>query len=433
MNRPAIYSPEEFVDDFEDLGLDRRISKAKERVANGEEGATTLVVLPSNLAEAFKPGGLTTFIEAVRKKDAEFQADISSEPGRRALKSHCYKIARTKTGADDAGKQFGAELKAQVKAIDGERKRMCDELDKINAERRKPLTEWENIDKERVAAHEAALAEVMAFGEQRRAGATAFQLARMLDDLKPFKERKWEEFSDRAKKVIGNTEHYLKEALSAAVKAEAEAEELARFRKEAAERAQKERDERIAKEAAEKARKEAEEKARIEAEWLQDAIRKDKEREEAEHRASEKARQDAEDRAFAAETERIASEKRAADAEKRQKEMKAAQEKQLAEMKIAAEKRAKELAAKAEADKKEAAKRAVEAERKRAEEERKRLAEIEAKRQADEKHRKLIRSEALSAMESIEKELDSGPLHSWSERFFAAIVAGKIPHITINY
>ena len=126
------------------------------------------------------------------------------------------------------------------------------------------MVEFEERDKRRIAAHEAALASLDEYHAESR-DYTVESAQAMLVKVAELRQRDWEEFAQRAKNVLRNCEHFATIGLDLARKREAEAAELARLRKEAIEREQRDREERIAREAAERARTESEDKARREA------------------------------------------------------------------------------------------------------------------------------------------------------------------------
>lgn len=118
-----------------------------------ENDAMLVPIEPSALALDFftGPAGPDAIIEAVREKVSDFAADTTTATGRAAIKSLAYKVTRTKTAVDDIGKALVAEYKAIPAKIDATRKRLRDELDAIKDEVRRPLTEWENAEKDRVS------------------------------------------------------------------------------------------------------------------------------------------------------------------------------------------------------------------------------------------------------------------------------------------
>ena len=111
------------------------------------------------LAEFFKPNGADAVLSALKEEVRKVAAmlDISTPSGREAIASLAYKVARSKTALDEKGKELVGAIKKQSGEIDAERKRVRDELDALKDEVRKPLTDWEDAEKECVAAHEQEL------------------------------------------------------------------------------------------------------------------------------------------------------------------------------------------------------------------------------------------------------------------------------------
>jgi colicin import membrane protein len=357
-----------------------------------------LVVIESlNPLTVFTESGLDPILDRIEKEAKSILVDISTEKGRKEAASLAYKIAQSKTALDKLGKDLVADWKEQAKKVDVERARAWDRLETLQKEVRSPLTEWENKEKERVAAHEAAIAEI----DQQVLGledAAAEEIERRIARcIEIGGSRGWEEFTARAKVAHDQIHAALVAKLAARSKHEAEQAELARLRQEELERKQREREATIAAEAAAKANAEAEAKAREEAgkaERMRLAIQQEKEAAEA--------------RATKAEADRIASE------EKAKSDALAAAEKAERDRVAAAEqaKRDAEAAAQRERDKIEA--------------ERKAEAEAAAKREADKKHRAKINNDALHVLKNLVEE-------DKAKAIIEAIARGHIPHLKIEY
>jgi hypothetical protein len=321
--------------------------------------------------DVFKPGGVEKLLADLEMKvrDLNKAIDPASEKGRDAAKSLAYKIARSKTGLDDMGKEFVAKLKVEAAKVDADRRTLRDRCDALRDEVRKPVDDWEAAEEARINDHVIALNNLQALGQFLPGSEpTVAEIDQVIAAIAPFWQRDWQEFKERADQLLVKIPAALATLRAATVKREAERAELERLRQEAADRLaaeqaekaareQRERDERIAREAAEKAQE-----------------------------AAAKAAREAEERA-AAEQRRIEQERAAAiaRAEKAEADAKAAAEKAEADKKAAAERaeaERKAAAAKAEADAKAAAERA-EVERKAAAEQavRDRQAAIEAERQ----------------------------------------------------
>ena len=63
--------------------------------------------------------------------------------GRAEIKSVAHRVARTKTALDDLGKDLVADWKAKSAAVDTQRRRIREALEKLKDDIRRPLTEWE--------------------------------------------------------------------------------------------------------------------------------------------------------------------------------------------------------------------------------------------------------------------------------------------------
>ena len=402
---------------------------------------TGLAVVSSIKAiEFFQPGASADVLEKleieVRAEAAKL--DISTDKGRKAIASLAYKVAKSRTGLDAAGKELVAGEKARLKLIDNERAAVWDRLEALQEEVRKPLTDWEEADKKRVASLEFKVVRIGELGSIPF-DATTVTLQERIAELDSIDLSNMQEFTSRTELAEKKSRAALTIALKAIQEREAQAAEMARMRAEQAAREQKERDERIAQEAREKAQREA----------------------EAERKRIEEEKFEAEARAKQAEAARVESERLAAIEARAAKEL-------AEEYRVAAEARAKqeaEQAAKRHAEALEAARlkakaEAEEAERKREEEHRKheeairiaaekaerdRLAAIEAEREKvaaearrveaetkarekDKAHKAEIHSAAMIAIASI-----PGIDNAHAKAIVIAIAKGDIPNVKILY
>lgn len=355
--------------------------------------STDLAVIETMSASVvFVPGGVDAILQKIEAEVRSIKTDISTPAGRQAVGSLAYKVARSKTALDDMGKELVSELKAKTGAIDAERRTIRDRLDALKDEVRKPLTDWESAEEQRVTDHENALEEIAETALNIPDSSEEIQLRinRLVVASAPH-FRDWQEFKKRADETIAASHATLARALSAAEMREAERAELQRLRQEQAERAQRERDERIAAEAAERARAESEAKAKREAEQAA-------ERAAAEQRRLDQERAAAEARAAKAEQDRIAAERKATE------DAKAAAE--------AAEQRRV---------------RAVEDERARVAAIQAQEAAETARREANKKHKAKINNEVLGAL------VLAGVPEDASKLAITAIAQGAVPHTRISY
>jgi hypothetical protein len=360
-----------------------------------------------NAVEYFKTGGLNPIIAKIREEAMARAVDISTDKGRKDIASLAHKIAKSKTAIDKIGKDLGADMKAQLKLIDAERGRAWDELEALQKEVRRPLTEWEEKDEIRTQKHEADLAmidQLSVFVTEP----TYADVRKRMDALQAFPDNHdWEEFAQRAQNIKDKSFTILRDKLAFLKKVEEEQVELARLRAEEQARKQKEHEERIAAEAAAKAQAEAEAKAKKAADEEAARVKAAVDKAEQERRNIELEKQAAEDRAQKAEN--------------------AAKE---------AAKKAEEARIAAEAKAKRDAEIAVENERKRAEEVKRQEAEAAAKREADKAHKAKINNEAMSAVILTMSEKHSGnetEAKAIAKDIITAIASGSVPHVKISY
>lgn len=335
----------------------------------------------------------------IRREVEAFTPDLSTNKGRDAIKSLAYKITRTKTAIDAAGKQLNEEARAKIGVVDAARRVAREELDRMADEVRRPLTEWEEAEKARVAHCRAVIDGLKAMARVdlddtasvvRERGSVAWNT--VLDA---------EQFGDllaEAEAAKAQTVDVLKTALARLTKEEADRAELERLRAEAAEREARERAEQEAREAQERAAAEAKaaEERRVaaekaEAERVARIEREATERAQREAEAAARAEQERRDRehaeALAAERRRAEEAERAAQAER-------------------------DRIAKAEAD------RQAEADR---------IAAEQAKREADQKHRTDVKTKAKQAL------ITCGADEETARKIVVAILAGEVPNVSLRF
>lgn len=345
------------------------------------------VVEQNAIADAFaSQGGTKGLFEKIATEARSIIFDMSVKKERDALKSFAYNLARTKTTVDNYGKELVAEIKKKSSAIDADRKFWRDSMDSLQAEVRKPLTDFENAEKERVAKHEDAIQFIK--DHAPAADATALKLKGNIAFLENLNiDSRYEEYEEQAKLAKFETLEKLRTALAAREKYEAEQAELERFRAAEQERLQREHEERIAAQAAEKARIEAEQKAKAEIE-------------NAEREKRESAEREA----------RLQAEKEAALLREEQLKQQAIEREKLAEIQK---------------------QQAIEAERKRIETEQ--AAKAEAEQQAEQarlanvEHMRSINSEILNKL--MEIGLDEGQ----GKEVITAIAKNQVPYVSIKY
>lgn len=328
------------------------------------------------------------FFEHVRKEAATLEVDLTTDKGRKAIASMAYKIVRSKTAIDEAGKKLNEDARAQINAVDAARKKMRDRFDALRDEVRKPLSDWEDAEANRkhsVDSYFAFLKDALRITiddtsdmiQARHETVTA-----VYPKADVFQDRFDEATDEREQALIT-----LSDALARIKREEAEREELAMLRqmkadREAADEAARLEAERVAREAEEEERKAAATKAEI--------LRVAAERERMELEAKQKAEAEAAEKIAAAER----SAKQAEEDAKRQ---------------IEAERQAIENAKAAQAKKDEEERKAEEA------------------RQKNKAHRAKVMGAAKVAIIGL------GASEAVAVEIVKAIVAGNVPHVSIQF
>ena len=251
-----------------------------------EEDYSVTVTHKENLLSFFRNGAnLDGLYNVVETKARALVADVTTKEGVSQIKSTARQIASIKKRVDDIGKDVVAELKDLPKQIDANRKKWREDMEALQEEIRKPVTEIENrqAEIEEIRATHGKL--VLSGSEEIKAAIESLDKIELTCD-------KWKESLEDATAAVTSEKGALEVMLNAALKKEAEARELEELRK------KKEEAERIIRE--QKIREEAERKARAEAEARAAAekARLEREKAEAERKAAEaeKARKEAEER-----------------------------------------------------------------------------------------------------------------------------------------
>ena len=354
--------------------------------------APTAVVLFDN--EKFD-----AFLAKLKADVAAVPVDLTTKKGRDAIASVAAKVRSEKASIDKDRLRLTAEWRNMTAQVNGAWNNIKEQMDALAVEARKPLTEWEQAEKDRNERADAIINQLArdamvslddSAADVRARGMSVYETA--LDPAL---------FGDKLETAQQAKDHaisQLKAALARLMREEAERAELEKLRAEAAERAEAER---IAAEQAEAERAEA---ARVEAERV----------------AAERAKAEAEQRRIAAEQAEAARIERA--------------KVEAAEL---AQRQAQE-AAKAEQDKRdrEHARQLAEAQAERdriAAQEKARIAEQEAaaaeqaKRDADQKHRTAVMRAAKEAI------MTAGVDEETARKIVMLIRAGDVPNVTLRF
>ncbi len=321
------------------------------------------------------------FLKHIKAETDAFTPDLSTAASRKEIASLAYKVTRTKTAIDNAGKKLNEDARSKINKVDEQRRKIRSELETLAQQVRKPLTCWEQAEEDRVAKVAEFFESVRALRAVLHATGSALIEAELIDlngmsvDPAIFLER-----TQEAEAALTEAREHLTAALATAKKTEENERELARLRAE--------------QEARAKADLEAAKKAERERLAREAAARAEADAKRREEEAAERAR---------------------------------AEERRVAEEAIARAEREKQAAiAKAEAEK---AALIREQERKAAEQkaEEERLAAEQAKREANKRHRAKLTKEAETAIRALGIDAETASL------IVGAVIDGKIPHLEMRF
>lgn len=193
-------------------------------------------------ATVFTAENINEFIARVEKEKKAWKApDATTPAGRAAIVKFANRFTKTKTAVDDMGKDYVAILKDEPKRIDALRKLFRDTMDAWHAEIRKPVTDIEEADKVRKAAHEKHLTDIGAQITFPAGQPASAEVQRRIDFVNVFQQRAWEEFDELYQTTYKTVMEHLKSTLEASKTAENNAAELAKLKEKQAKDAENER------------------------------------------------------------------------------------------------------------------------------------------------------------------------------------------------
>lgn len=370
-----------------------------------ERGTGSALVLPEakSLATMFSDtGDIEKLIKRIEYEARSHAPDLSTAKGRDAIKSLAFKVTKSKTALDEAGKSLNEERRAAINAVDAVRRIVRDRLDALRDEVRKPLDDWEADEEARVVALKTRLERLRTAHDALPVDASSEQIGALLARVEAAViDDTWAEYAVEAglyrDQAIATIKHMHAAAVAreeAAAEAARQVEELAQLR---AEKAAREEADRI------KAEHEAAEARRIEADKAQAerAAQIERDKQEAAKRASEEA--EARAKAEAERASRDAAE-REATLERQKAEAEARHAREMADAKAR-----EEVAAQRERDRIEADRRAEE--------------EDQRKRAENTRIRNKVKREIVAAISAVGGGADD---------IADALIAGRIPHIKVE-
>lgn len=192
--------------------------------------------------QIFVPGTMDSILAAIREEVTKqaVSLDISTEANRKALAALAFKVTKSKTFIENQRKSLVAGEKKRLQTIDAEGRRIWDILEGIAAEVRKPLTDWEQVDKDRILRHERTLERLLDLARVQF-GISIEGITSLIVEAEAIDPAKMEEFAQLATSHKDNALKELNLALTTAAETVRQKAENEQLRAEAAERATQER------------------------------------------------------------------------------------------------------------------------------------------------------------------------------------------------
>ena len=294
------------------------MAKAK---ATEQEIPKTDLVLATDIQPAVLFGNehetLENLLQKIKVEVSSIVPDVSTAKGRKAITANVSRVTKSKTLLDKVGKEYNAAQKELLKAFDSRRKHAFDFLEDLQKEVRKPLTEWEDKEKARIAKCEDVINSFIKASENSDnwMNYSANELRDLLDSIEEVTiTKRLAEFEDEAAQAKANAIKNINTAIQNRVKYDEDQAEIKKLREESAE--------------ADRVRFEADQRAEAEREAQKKIIDANNETKAAEQRAeaaekqrlidaeeAEKQKQIEVEAAAQAERDRIEEERKKSEAE----------------------------------------------------------------------------------------------------------------------
>lgn len=193
--------------------------------------STALIVAPGTDLTTFfhNSDAIDPLLSAIEAEVRSHVPDITTIKGREAIKSLAFKVARSKTALDDAGKLLNEEARKQINIVDAARRKIRERLDALRDEARQPLTDWEDAERarierlnDRLAALDAGRADIYSPSAQIAGVLAEIEATEIGED--------WDELRGQAAIAKDTALVVLRRSLAVALKREADEAELERLR-----------------------------------------------------------------------------------------------------------------------------------------------------------------------------------------------------------
>lgn len=347
-------------------------------------------------------------LDQFKSENAKLTFDYADPQGNKQARSHIHKLRRTKGAIEKTRKAAKADALEYGRMVDAKARELTSEVEEMINVHAAPIAELERIEQQRVDAINNKIESIRSAADISDCENSG-EIQSRLVWLRHWDLTDCDEYEQAAQAAFERSIKSLESSFADMKQREADAEELARLRKEQAEQEQKRREEQIAREAVEREKAQAEAAAKAEREAAEQAKREAEEALERQKREAEKKLQ-----------------REREEAENRRREAEEAAKRRELELKLEAERAERE---KAEAEKRaEQAARETERRLQREAEEKAEKSRIEKeRREADERHRKQILAEIHDAL------TEQGFTEKVADDMLQLLGSGDIPHVTVNF
>src|SRR3990167_2758935 len=151
------------------------------------------------------------FLQYVKQEIATIVPDVPTEKGREAISKMAFKLSRTKTAIDNAGKELKEESLRKSQAIDAARREVREKLEALRDEVRLPLTKWEEEEETRKRLCQSQI-DIFICARAISRSYTLTDVARVLEDMEALAidEEFYRELYSSAMDERGKTIAYLR-------------------------------------------------------------------------------------------------------------------------------------------------------------------------------------------------------------------------------
>lgn len=241
------------------------------------------VITEDKYPALYVSGGLDGYYQSIREQVMSEVPDLTTKKGISRVKSLAAMVSSSKVAVEKPGREYLKQLKEMPKVIEATLRDWNQKMDSLRDEVRKPVTEMEEAEKDRIVAIELRVNEIKQIGDLITTDLDSFALSEMQDNLNKISiDDSFQEFIEVAKHAKASVESKLQQFLQVRVQFEEGQKELARLRLEQEERDRIQRE----KDIANQARHEAEQKAMRE---KLDAEQREKAAKEAQLKAEQDA------------------------------------------------------------------------------------------------------------------------------------------------